>query len=105
MELPKDLKIEFHKQVTRYKEEKRLPFINTFEEIAMERGLEQGLNQGRLEDIEAILEFRFPAATGQLMSEIRQIHDHEQLKKILRAAASVPSPDELRKLWANGAAD
>ena len=74
-----------------------MPFINTFEELGMERG--------RLEDIEAILEFRFPAATGQLMSEIRQIHDHEQLKKIHLAAATLPSPDELRKLWANGAAD
>jgi hypothetical protein len=36
------------------------------------------------------------------MSEIRQIHDHEQLEKILDAAATVASPDELRKLWANG---
>ena len=38
MELPKDLKIEFREQVTRYEEEKRMPFINTFEEIGMERG-------------------------------------------------------------------
>ena len=82
-----------------------MPFINTFEEIAMERGLSQGINQGRFEDIEAILEIRFPAATGQLMSEIRQIHDQEQLKKIHRAAATLSSPDELRKLWANGAAE
>ena len=105
MELPKDLKIEFREQVRRYEEEKHMPFINTFEELGMERGLNQGLSQGRLEDIEAILEIRFPAATGRLMSEIRQIHDHEQLKKILRAAATLSSPDELRKLWANGAAD
>ena len=35
------------------------------------------------------------------MSEIAQVHDHEQLKKILRAAATVANPDELRKLWAN----
>ncbi len=40
---------------------------------------------------------------SQLMPEIRQIFDHEQLMKILRAAATVASPDELRKLWANGA--
>ncbi len=94
MELPRDLKIEFRKQVTQYEEEKRMPFINTFEEIGMERGLSQG--------IETVLEARFPDATGQLMSEIRQIDDFEQLKKILRAAVTVASPDELRKLWTNG---
>jgi hypothetical protein len=91
MELPKDLKIEFREQLTQYQEEKRMPFINTFEELGMERGLIQG--------IETILEARFPDASSQLMSEIRPIADLEQLKKILRAAVTVASPDELRKLW------
>ena len=38
----------------------------------------------------------------RIMPEIRQIDDHEQLKNILHAAETVASPDELRKLWANG---
>ncbi len=83
-------------------EEKRMPFIDTFERIGMERGLRKGLNQGRLEDIETILEARFPAAASELMLEIRQVRDHEQLKKIVLAAATVSTADELRKLWANG---
>jgi hypothetical protein len=70
-----------------------MPFINTFEEIGMERGLAKG----RLEDIETILEHRFPDASGQLVSEISQIDDLEQLKKILLAAATAASPEELRK--------
>jgi hypothetical protein len=36
------------------------------------------------------------------MSEIRQIGDDEQLENILRAAATVADPEELRKLLANG---
>ena len=36
------------------------------------------------------------------MPEIRLIQDEEQLQKILRAAATAASPDELRKLWADG---
>ena len=99
MELPGDLKIEFNEQITRYQEEKRMPFIDTFEEIGMERGL----GKGRLEDIETILELRFPAACNQLMSEIRQIHDHQELKKIHRTALTAASPDELRRLWADRA--
>ena len=90
MELPKDLKIEFHEQVARYEEEKRMPFINTFEELGMERG--------RLEAIETILEHRFPDASSQLMSEIRQVHDYEHLKKILLAAATAVSPEELAEV-------
>ena len=35
------------------------------------------------------------------MSEIRQVQDYEQLKKILLAAATAVSPEEVRKLWAN----
>ncbi len=108
MELPSDLKIEFREQVINYEKEKHMPFISTFEEIGfekgMERGLTQGLTQNRIEDIETVLEARFPDASSQLMSEIRQISDHEQLKKILGAAATVAGPEELRKLWAGGPA-
>jgi hypothetical protein len=94
MELPKDLKIEFSEQVTRYQREKQMPFIDMFEEIGMRRS--------RIEDIETILELRFPAATSQLMSEIRQIHDYEELKKIHRGAVTASNPEELRRLWAGG---
>ncbi len=58
--------------------------------------------EGLADGIETILEARFPDASNQLMLEIRRIFDHEQLKKILRAATTVAGPDELRNLWANG---
>ena len=102
MELPGDLKIEFREQVARYTKEKHMPFISTFEEIGFENGMERGISKCRIEDIATILEARFPAVCSQLMSEIGQVRDLEQLKKILRAAATVAGPDELRKLWANG---
>ena len=38
------------------------------------------------------------------MPEIRLIHDEEQLAKILHAAETVASPEELRNLWASGLA-
>ncbi len=98
MELPEDLKIEFRKQVTEYQGEKRMPFIDTLEEIRLERGRADAFTKG----IEKLLTLRYPDAAAGLMSEIRQIHDHQQLERILDAAATVASPDELRKLWANG---
>ena len=60
MELPGDLIIEFDDQIAKYQEEKRMPFIDTFEKIGMERGLGKG--------IEAVLEVRFGDASSQLMS-------------------------------------
>ena len=57
---------------------------------------------GRLEGIEAILRVRFRDAGSQLMPEIRLINDAEQLEKILHAAETAASPEELRKLWAGG---
>ena len=99
MELPEDLKIEFNDQITRYQEEKKMPFIDTFEEIGMKKGMERGLAKG----IETALRLRFPAVSSQLMSEIGEnVHDYVQLERILDAAATVATPDELRKLWANG---
>ena len=64
-------------------------------------GLERGRADAFTKGIEKLLTLRFPDAAAGLMSEIRQIHDHEQLERILDAAATVASPDELRKLWAN----
>ncbi len=96
MELPASLADELWKEVQQYEEKERMPFI-TFPERF-------GRLEGRLEDIETILEVRFPDAGARLMPEIRLINDAEQLRKILRAAATVASPEELRKLWAGGPA-
>ncbi len=74
-----------------------MPFITTPERY--------GRIEGRPEDTEMILELRFQDAGLQLMPEIRPIKNAEQLKEILRAAATVASPDDLRKLWADGPAD
>jgi hypothetical protein len=91
MELPPPLTDEFWKELKQYEEKQHVPFITTPERY--------GRLEGRIEDIETILEARFQDAGMELMPEIRLINDAEQLKKILRAAAIVASPDDLRKLW------
>ena len=73
-----------------------MPFITTPQRY--------GRAEGHLDGIEAILELRFRDASSQLMPEIRLISDPEKLEKILHAAKTVASPEELRKLWAGGSA-
>jgi hypothetical protein len=96
MELPSPLAYEFWKELKQYEEKEHMPFITTPERF--------GRAEGRLEGIEAILELRFQDAGLQLMPEIRLIDNPEKLEKILHAAKTVASPDDLRKLWAGGPA-
>ena len=94
---------EFWDELKSYKERNQMPFITTPERYGRAEGLE-GLAEGLAKGIEAILELRFGDAASQLMPEIRRINDDEQLKKILHAAKTAASPDELRKLWAGESA-
>ncbi len=96
MELPGPLAKEFWKDVKQHEEKEHMPFITTPERFGRIEGLTKG--------IEAILEVRFRDAGNQLMPEIRQIYNLDQLEKILDAAKTVASPEELRKLWAEGSA-
>ena len=100
MELPEPLASEFWNQLKQYNEEQHMPFITTPERY----GRIEGRAKGRLEGIEAVLEVRFQDAGLQLMPEIRLISNPEKLETILQAAKTVDSPEELRKLWADGAA-
>ncbi len=100
MELWPPLADELWKEMQQYEEKEHMPFI-TFPE---RYGRVEGRVEGHLEDIETILELRFRDAGTQLMPEIRLIDDAERLKNIHRAAVTVASPEELRKLWAGEAA-
>ena len=44
--LPKDLELEFEKEMLAYEKENNMPFITSFERIATKRGLKQGRQQG-----------------------------------------------------------
>ena len=101
MELPAPLADEFWKELKQYEEKEHMPFITTPERY----GRAEGRTEGLAEAIETLLEVRFQEAGSQLMPEIRLIRDAEQLAKIHRAAVSVGSPEELRKLWAGRKSD
>lgn len=66
-------------------------FINTFERAALEKGL--------LEGIEVALDIKFGAEGLDLMPELREIHDHEFLRKVLARIKRAASPGNLRRMW------
>jgi hypothetical protein len=91
MQLPEPLKHRFQEEIDAFQQEKRMPFINIFEQVGMEKGLLRG--------IEVALDLKFGAAGLELMPELRQIQDHVLLEKILAKIKTAENPDELRRAW------
>jgi hypothetical protein len=91
MDLPQELEQRFGQDLIAYQQEKRMPFITILERIFREQAL--------LEGIEACLEMKFGDEGLKLMPELREIHDHVLLGKILQSIRTAASPDDLRRLW------
>jgi flagellar biosynthesis/type III secretory pathway protein FliH len=80
-------------------------------ELGREQGLEQGLRTGReegrrqglLDAIELDLDSRFGSDAQQLFAEIAEITDVDVLKAIFARTKQASSPDELRRIWRQGA--
>ncbi len=107
MELPEERDRLFWQEITMYQQEKLMPFVTIAERVGMEKGIKQGIEQGKeegllegiLKGIEACLELKFGAEGLELMPELREIHDHELLSRILTAIGTAASPDDLRRVW------
>jgi hypothetical protein len=91
MELPEPLERRFQEEIDVFQQEKRMPFINIFERVGMEKGLLAG--------IETSLKVKFGAEGLELMPEIREIRDHVLLGKILKRIETAESPAALRRVW------
>jgi hypothetical protein len=91
MVLPPVLATVFWEDVAKIQEETRMPFITTPERVGLRAGMREG--------IASLLKVRFGEEGLILMPEIRQIHEEEKLRAILKALETAASPDEVRRLW------
>ena len=92
MALPKPSEGFFWQEISRYEEEKRMPYISTPERIGLEKGLLEGIELG--------LELKYGPEGLKLLQEIRQIEHLDVLRAVLRAIRTASTPEELRKTWA-----
>jgi hypothetical protein len=92
MELPEPLEHRFQEEIDAFQQEKRMPFVNIFERVGIEKGLLRG--------IEVALRMKFGAEGLALMPELRQIQDHILLGKILDRIETAASPEDVRRVWA-----
>jgi hypothetical protein len=94
MDLPPALESLFREEIHRYEEEKRMPYMTSFERIARTEELLAGIELG--------LELKFGAEGLQLMPEINELTDVEVLRAVRQAIKTTARPDDLRKVWSHG---
>ena len=68
-----------------------MPYVTSIERLARREGQREG--------IESLLRVRFGDEGPKLMPAIREIHEEETLRAILKALETAVSLDEVRHLW------
>jgi hypothetical protein len=92
MELPPALAGVFRQDLDKIQEERRMPYVTSIERLARREGQREG--------IESLLRFRFGEEGLKLMPEIREIHEEEHLRAILKALETGANLDEVRRVVA-----
>jgi hypothetical protein len=72
-----------------------MPYISSFERMAMEKGEVRGLKKG----IALVLEVKFGETGLQLAAEVQQISDLGTLRRVLASIEAAASPDDVRRVW------
>jgi hypothetical protein len=91
MDLPEPLEQRFWEEIGSYEQEKRMPFLNIADRMALVQGLLRG--------IEMCLKVKFGAVGLELMPELRQIRDPALLEKVLDRIETAANPDDVRRVW------
>jgi flagellar biosynthesis/type III secretory pathway protein FliH len=96
LDLPWGLQKGFQEDLHEWEEENRMPYITSAERYGMEKGLQQGLQEGLQEGIAAALAAKFGTAGKRLMARVRNIHEVDELRALLKAILSSESLKEIR---------
>ena len=100
--LPKELEERFLEVVEHYEERETMQYVTSWERIGLERGREQGLEQGAVatsrEAVVEILKTRFHVVPDTIESMINQMNDLAALKSLLKKAVTIESPEAFQAL-------
>lgn len=100
--LPKALEQQFREDVTTLETEMAMEYVTSFERLAreegieegMQKGIEEGMQKGIQQGILTVLEARFGAVPEQVMTTVGKIEDVDVLRDLQREAAVSPSIDD-----------
>jgi hypothetical protein len=77
--------------------EKNVPYITSFEQMAMEEGEIRGRAEGLRDGIALALRSKFGDAGQKLMAEVTQVHDIERLKRMMAAIMIATTLEDARQ--------
>jgi hypothetical protein len=106
MSLPDDLENAFWEDVHRYVEEKGMPYLMSIERLAIERGRQEGRQEGERKALCEVmgddLQEKFGQRGRRLLAKIRAIEDVAALRALRRALKKATTLDEVRELLPKG---
>jgi hypothetical protein len=94
MALSQPLYNTFEREIKRFEEETKMPYVTSIERLGIQKGM---MTRGR-EDVIAILEIRFDIVPSPLIEMINKIDDINQLKILHRQAVTIASLAEFQQL-------
>ncbi len=99
MSLPKELEEQFTTEIIEGREERQMPFMSQFEEIAQEKGIgERGTVQNQRENTLAVLEVRFGEVPPDVVEAVNGIEDLPTLTQLFREAIAIGSVAQFQEL-------
>src|SRR5438876_655395 len=87
MDLPDELEEQFHRDMSQFEEEKKMPFVTYAERRGIKRGLIEGIEFG--------LDLKFGQAGHKLFPKIRAVEDVELLRALKRTIKKAKTLDEI----------
>ncbi|GEM_PF-1516787 len=98
MSLPLELQQKIKTKLTQYEEERKMPFLSTLEEMALEKGEEKGAKETSRNHIIKILEKRFGTLPDELINAINKLDDLSLLERLILETITVNSVAEFNTL-------
>ncbi|MCI0740535.1 MAG: hypothetical protein L0Y72_15920 [Gemmataceae bacterium] len=96
MTLPKDLDEALRIEIYEYEEERKMPYITSFERLAKEEGREEGREEGFLEAIEMDLETKFGSSGRKLLPKVRTLGSLDALRRFARFLKRAKNIEQVR---------
>jgi hypothetical protein len=96
MTLPKDLEREFQQELSRYEEEKNMPYITSIERVGEERGKLKGQIEGEQNMIIQQLNYRFDEVDSSLIKQVRTLN-RTQLTELGKAIFNFSTVTDLQQ--------
>ncbi|MBR8828773.1 MAG: hypothetical protein DSM107014_12875, partial [Gomphosphaeria aponina SAG 52.96 = DSM 107014] len=96
MTLPPELQLKLKTKLNQYEEERKMPFLSTLEEMALEKGQEKGAKETSRKHIIKILQQRFGTLPENLITKVNQIDEMSLLEDLILQTISVNCVEEFQ---------